>query len=91
MPQNLHILQVEQEVVGDDISVLNHVLSCDIERLDLMKELAELSAKDTKEMEDEDLREAMKDRGLGTPATRAGTGSGVGPPGGTTGDSESGP
>ena len=38
MPQNLHILQVEQEIIGDDKSVLDHVLECDQERLDLMAE-----------------------------------------------------
>jgi len=38
MPQNLHILQVEQEVVGDDVTVLDHVLGCDVERLELLKE-----------------------------------------------------
>lgn len=31
-PQGIHILQVEQEVEGDDISVLQHILNCDIER-----------------------------------------------------------
>ena len=38
MPQNLHILQVEQEIVGDDKTVLDHVLECDQERLDLLAE-----------------------------------------------------
>lgn len=56
-PQNLHILQVEQEIVGDDISVLDHVLNCDVERLKLLKEQAELAAKDTKNMEPEDKQE----------------------------------
>lgn len=42
MPMNLHILQVEQEVVGDDKSVLDHVLECDEERLDLLKEQGKL-------------------------------------------------
>ena len=54
MPQNLHILQVEQEVVGDDKCVLDHVLECDEERLDLLKELDELSKKDLTGMEPED-------------------------------------
>ena len=44
MPQNLHILQVEQEILGDDKSVLMHVLECDEERLSLMKEQDELVA-----------------------------------------------
>ena len=33
MPMNLHILQVEQEVIGDDMTVLQHVIECDVERL----------------------------------------------------------
>lgn len=48
-------------MVGDDITVLQHVLSCDVERIELMKELEDLSKKDTKEMEDED-REAHANR-----------------------------
>ena len=44
MPQNLHILQVEQEIVGDNKSVLEHVLECDEERINLMKEQDELIA-----------------------------------------------
>lgn len=42
MPQNLHILQVEQEIIGDDKSVLDHVLECDEERLNLLNEQNEL-------------------------------------------------
>jgi len=38
MPQNLHILQVEQELIGDDKAVIDHVLECDGERFDLLKE-----------------------------------------------------
>ena len=38
MPYNLHILQVEQEIVGDHMSVLDHLLNCDVERLALLKE-----------------------------------------------------
>jgi hypothetical protein len=37
-PKNLHILQVEQETEGDDITVLQHVLNCDVERERLLKE-----------------------------------------------------
>lgn len=33
LPMNLHILQVEQEVIGDDMTVLDHVMHCDVERL----------------------------------------------------------
>ena len=57
MPQNLHILQVEQEVIGDEISVLEHVLSCDVERLELYKEQEELTNKDTEGMEPEEKEE----------------------------------
>eukprot|EP00347_Sterkiella_histriomuscorum_P009134 403342390 len=45
-PQNLHILQVEQEVEADDISVLQHVLNCDVERNKLLNELNELMQKE---------------------------------------------
>ena len=38
MPHNLHVLQVEQEVIADDITVRDHVIGCDVERLDLLKE-----------------------------------------------------
>ena len=56
-PMNLHILQVEQEVVGDDMSVLDHVLECDSERLSLLKELDELTATNLEGMEPEDKEE----------------------------------
>ena len=57
MPHNLHILQVEQEIVGDDKTVLDHVLDCDVERLELMREQVALGDKDTKSMEPEDREE----------------------------------
>lgn len=57
MPHNLHILQVEQETVGDDKSVLSHVLECDVERLQLMQELADKTAMDMADLEDEDKAE----------------------------------
>jgi len=59
MPYNLHILQVEQEVIGDDMTVLEHVLECDEERNTLMAEQEELIGTDTKGMEDEDKAEIM--------------------------------
>lgn len=37
-PQGIHILQVEQEVEGDNKTVLQHILECDVERTDLLKE-----------------------------------------------------
>jgi len=52
MPQNLHILQVEQEVPGDDMNILDHVLACDTERLALLKEQDELVATDTEQLEE---------------------------------------
>lgn len=54
LPPNLHILQVEQEIVGDDITVLDHVLGCDVERLKLLKEQEDLIKTDTRDMEPED-------------------------------------
>lgn len=47
-PQNVHILQVEQEAEADDVSVLEHVLRCDVERERLLKEQHEIQ-----EMKDE--------------------------------------
>lgn len=38
-PQGLHILQVEQEVEGDDMTVLQHILECDVERSALIAEM----------------------------------------------------
>lgn len=49
-PMDVHILQVEQEVEGDDISVLQHLLNCDVERCALMEELDELSVVPDSEM-----------------------------------------
>lgn len=37
-PQGIHILQVEQEVEGDNKTVLQHILDCDVERTALLKE-----------------------------------------------------
>jgi ATP-binding cassette subfamily F protein 3 len=54
LPHNLHILQVEQEVTGDDMSVLHHVLNCDVERLRLMEELEELTNTDPSSLDDEE-------------------------------------
>ena len=54
MPQNVHILQVEQEVPGDDITILDHVLACDIERTALLKEAEELPLTDKTNMTEEE-------------------------------------
>ena len=43
-------MQVEQEVEGDDITVLQHILNCDVERTALLKELAEHEAVPDSEM-----------------------------------------
>jgi ATP-binding cassette subfamily F protein 3 len=61
MPQNLHILQVEQEIVGDDKSVLTHVLECDVERMELYAELDKLEKTDTSSLEPEE-KKATNDR-----------------------------
>jgi len=49
-PQNVHTLQVEQEIEGDDVTVLQHILSCDIERTELMEKLEELTTLNDDEM-----------------------------------------
>jgi len=38
-PKHLHVLHVEQEIEGDNKRVVDHVLECDVERLQLMREL----------------------------------------------------
>ena len=45
-PSDIHMLQVEQEVVGDDETVLSHILACDVERTDLLEELELLKNED---------------------------------------------
>ncbi|KAK9804716.1 hypothetical protein WJX72_001738 [[Myrmecia] bisecta] len=45
IPDNCQILHVEQEVVGDDTTVLEAVLACDTERTALLQEEAELMSK----------------------------------------------
>lgn len=42
MPKHLQILLVEQEVMGDTMTVLESVLQTDIERNELLKEDEEL-------------------------------------------------
>ena len=46
LAKNLHILQVEQEVIGDDKSILDHVLECDVERTELLAEQDKLISYD---------------------------------------------
>jgi ABC-type multidrug transport system fused ATPase/permease subunit len=45
-PQDLHILQVEQEVEGDDKTVLDHILDCDVERNEMLFQLNDLVNQD---------------------------------------------
>jgi ATP-binding cassette subfamily F protein 3 len=64
MPDNVHILQVEQEVPGDDMTILDHVLECDVERTRLMKRGDEIPLINTDKMEEEDkmaLEEELRD------------------------------
>ena len=60
MPKNLHILQVEQEIPGDELTVLEHVLGCDVERSRLYKEQEDAQNIDTTDMEPEDKEEFVK-------------------------------
>ena len=55
MPQNVHILQVEQEVPGDDKSILEHVLECDEERLSLLKEAEDIPKMDKSTMTEDEI------------------------------------
>jgi ATP-binding cassette subfamily F protein 3 len=45
VPKHLQILHVEQEVIANDNELLEEVLSCDLERCRLLKELEELQNK----------------------------------------------
>ena len=45
IPSNCQILHVEQEVAGDDRTVLETVLECDAERTELLKKLEDLERK----------------------------------------------
>ncbi|KAL9259154.1 ABC transporter F family member 3-like protein [Drosera capensis] len=47
IPKNCQILHVEQEVVGDEITALQCVLNCDVERTYLMEEEARLMSLQT--------------------------------------------
>lgn len=49
-PADIHILQVEQEVEKDSITVLQHILNCDVERTELMEQLEEFSSLDESDM-----------------------------------------
>ncbi len=61
-PQNIHILQVEQEAEADDVCVLDHVMRCDVEREKLLQEQKEIEEMkgETKEEKDENTRRLAK-------------------------------
>ena len=50
-PEGIHILQVEQEVEGDEKTILEHILDCDVERKQLLSELEELEKVISKELD----------------------------------------
>lgn len=58
-PEDIHSLQVEQEVEGDDVCVLQHILACDVEREALLKELEDL----TNAEEEEPVKKKGKGKG----------------------------
>ena len=45
IPTHIRILHVEQEVVGDDTSAIDSVLSCDLKRQSLLDSEKELNEK----------------------------------------------
>ena len=45
IPKNIQIVHVEQEVIANDNPLLDEILSCDIERTKLLKELDEINNK----------------------------------------------
>merc|ERR1719362_1815768 len=53
-PTDVHVLQVEQEVEGDEITVLQHILNCDVERSALLEELEGLTGLEDNEMLESD-------------------------------------
>jgi ATP-binding cassette subfamily F protein 3 len=59
-PQGLHILQVEQEVEGDDKTVLEHILECDVEREELLAEMNQLSKQDESAMDKDEIAMSAK-------------------------------
>lgn len=54
-PQGLHILQVEQEVEGDEKTVLQHILECDVEREALLAESDFLTKQDESKMDKDEI------------------------------------
>lgn len=56
-PTNIHILQVEQEVEGDDLTVLQHILYCDTEREKLLATIHEIETIDEATLSPEEMKE----------------------------------
>jgi ATP-binding cassette subfamily F protein 3 len=52
-PKSIHVLQVEQECPSDDMTVLDHILNCDVERNTLLKEMNKLTKAKDEEMDAE--------------------------------------
>jgi len=52
-PTDVHVLQVEQEVESDNITVLQHILNCDVERTALLAELEKLVDQDPENLSDD--------------------------------------
>lgn len=64
MPKNIHVLQVEQEAPGDDVTILDHVLACDTERTRLLARADEIPKIETEGMDEDkkmELEEELKD------------------------------
>ena len=59
-PTGIHILQVEQEVEGDDLAVLDHIMNCDVERKSLLEELMEFQKLDDSNLDKFELEEKNK-------------------------------
>lgn len=62
IPDNIDVLYVEQEVVGDDTPAVQSVLSADERRTELLKEEAEIDKKLDESTEDDSLPEAEVDK-----------------------------
>lgn len=59
-PMGVHILQVEQEIDGDDITVLQHILNCDVERNELLEEMNDLVHLQDDELTEEQTKQRVK-------------------------------
>lgn len=59
-PMGVHILQVEQEIDGDDVTVLQHILNCDVERNKLLQEAHDLAHTPDDELTDEQNKEKAR-------------------------------